>query len=89
MAFQHWIPIGKKPPSPSMAWWYLSHEAKEILFEERLKGRFGGTMGKAPYWNVQNQGEPKANVEALYFIQKALARWQGRAGVEINSFMRG
>lgn len=82
-------PIGKKPPTPNLAWHYLTREAKTLLLQERLRGRFGGTPGKAPYWMIQEEGNAGASVEPLFYIKKAVLRWQSSADVKVNRFFRG
>ncbi len=89
MALTERVYIGKKPPTPNLAWWYLTARAKKILYEERLKGRFGGMVGKAPYRYVQERGNQAANVEALFYIKKAIERWETRSNAKINQFIRG
>jgi len=81
------VPIGAMPPSPSLAWWFLSRRAKELLLAERLTGRFGGIPGQAPYWLVQEKGEVKANVQARRYIARAVAQWRSELGLMIKQWI--
>lgn len=69
------IPVGRRPRSKADAWWALSRRAREELLRQRLAGRFGGEMGKAPYWHVQEVGEPHAQVEPHFYLERALRQF--------------
>jgi hypothetical protein len=56
----------------SMAWWSLSSEAKDVLAGERMMGRYGGEIGKSPYWVQQNQGMAEVGIEPRHFVDGAV-----------------
>jgi len=82
-------PVGAVPPSPNLAWWYLSHQAKQLLLSERLAGRFGGIPGQAPYWLVQEKGNVKSNVEGRFYITRAVEQWKAELGIMIKQWIGG
>ncbi len=70
------INLGAKPGDKSGAWAALSHDAKLALKAYRQAKRFGGTPNQAPYWAVQEYGEPLAQVEAVHYISQSLGEWR-------------
>jgi hypothetical protein len=83
------IKLGRKPPHKSLAWWYLSREARQLLRQERRQGRFGGQPGKAPYWYVQEHGNVNANLRARFYIRRALDLWQPQARALVRAWLGG
>lgn len=86
--FTEHIWVGKKPPDKTQAFWYLSRQAKDLLYEKRQEGYFGGLPGKAPYWMVVEAGSAQAAVEPLWYIKRALDAWQGEVGAAVTQFFR-
>lgn len=69
----NYIPLGAPPKGDTKrAWWYLSKRAKEKLAEMRRAGYFGGRVGKAPYWYVQESGNTEVGIEPLAFVARAM-----------------
>ena len=72
-----------------MAWWSLSKDAKVALDEERRKGRFGGLVGQAPYWTLQEKGKEEVGIPAKRFIYDAVKEWEALLGQEIKQWIGG
>jgi hypothetical protein len=81
------IPIGRPPKRASEAWWALSRQARQLLKEMRMQGMFGGTPGQAPYWHVQEVGEPKAEIEPLRYIRGAVDAWKVGLDVRVKKWL--
>lgn len=77
----------------AFAWWYLSKKQKQILEEQRQAGRFGGEtakgVGKAPYYWLQEYGEPKAMIVPQGVVGKAVEQWRPEADGIVRSFLGG
>ncbi len=84
------IPLGRKPGSPAEAWWKLSRAARTRLKDYRGSGmsEFGGSPGSAPYWAVQEYGEPMAKIEAKHYIANALEMWRKDVAVLVRNWLR-
>jgi hypothetical protein len=46
--------VGSFPKN--LAWWYLPQDAKELLRDERMGGKYGGRPRTAPYWLIAEFG---------------------------------
>ena len=84
-----YIPIGKYPADPKMAWHFLSRQAKQKLAEMRQQGHFGGEVGEAPYWGVQERGDASVGIEPLHFVKLAMEIWDTTIDEKIYRFLRG
>ena len=82
------ISLGLKPPDKSLAWIYLSREAKQALAKYRQGGQFGGTPGTAPYWWAQNYGLKSASIPPQRFIESAIAEWQPMAKQIVRNWIK-
>lgn len=60
------------PGTKDWAWWYLTRRQKRVLQEQRQLGHFGGIPGRAPYWHIQEVGEPKAHVRRQAYIRRSI-----------------
>lgn len=70
----------RKLSQPSMAWWYLSPEGKQVLDDQRMMGKYGGVGATyARYVWTQNEGNPNVGITAKHFIEKALDEWRQNA----------
>lgn len=84
---QDLIPIGPKPPSPNLAWWFLSRQAKDKLDRLREAGMFGGIAGQAPYWIPQEVGNAGAAIMPLGYIKKSVDEWQAQVGASVKKWI--
>ena len=74
---------------PSWAWWYLSRRQKAVLQQQRELGRFGAIPGRAPYWMVQERGEPKAHVRQQRYILRSILELEREQGEIMRRFLAG
>lgn len=68
------------------AWWFLTREQRKLLRDMRMQGRFGGIAGKAPYWMIQEAGEPSVGIEAKFYIDRAVESWERIADVVVDEY---
>lgn len=82
--------IGRKPPDPSLSWWFLSRPAKAKLLELRLEGHpeMGGTPGQAPYWHIQEEGNTWSAVRGLFYLARAVQAWRPGGTSRFQSWLR-
>ena len=70
------VHLGGRPPTKSLAWWYLSYEARRLLDQKREEGLYGGIPGKAPYWMIQEEGNAGAEIQAQFYLKNTLEYWE-------------
>ena len=83
------------------AWWLLSLEARRVLQQERLAGKFGGESGvgagRSPYFYVQEGSDlfpgsrdsaEKAGIKPKMFYALSLEQWREKARVYVQAVMQ-
>ncbi len=83
------------------AWWLLSLEARRVLQEERMAGRFGGESGvgaeRSPYFYVQEGSSlfpgsrasaDKAGIRPKMFYALSLEQWRDKAHIYVQAVLR-
>ena len=83
------------------AWWLLSLEARRVLQEERLAGKFGGESGvgagRSPYFYVQEgsdlfpgsrESADKAGIKPKMFYTLSLEQWRERVKSFVEETIR-
>jgi len=80
--------LGKnRPPDKSWAWYYLSQEQKRALDEGRRQGKWGGMVGMAPYFWIQEYGKAAARVKPILFLEESLQEMRAQIPAILKRFI--